>query len=239
MYLSKIEFSPSYLHEMVKHLRKGLFHEHQMIWELFPNDKQAKRDFLYCRNDQYKAKSAFPFYYVLSARKPDNNKPEFIVQSQPFSPQLKQGDNLQFSLRTNAVKMVRVSENSKQYKRKGVVEAKVAYYKREIKDSKDMPPSAHIHYEAGNEWLIRQGEKCGFQVKNLLVENHQFHKIKKPKVSAHRQFSSLDLRGQIQITNSELFIEKCFFERDQQGQLIAGLGRSKAFGCGLMLIRRA
>ena len=87
----------------------------------------------------------------------------------------------------------------------------------------------YYHYEAGEEWLGKQGERCGFLVKNLIVENHQFHKVRKPKDPNLRQFTSIDFHGQIQVTEPQKFIDIALFN---------GLGRSKSFGCGLLLIRR-
>ena len=42
-------------------------------------------------------------------------------------------------------------------------------------------------------------------------------------------FSVLDLEGELEVTDPALFLRS----------LAAGFGRAKAFGCGLMLIRRA
>ncbi len=87
-----------------------------------------------------------------------------------------------------------------------------------------------IHFEAGEEWINKQGERCGFRVKNLLVENHQFHKVRKPSDPNVRQFTSIDFHGQIRDIEPQKFIDVALFN---------GLGRSKGFGCGLMLIRRS
>lgn len=246
MYLSKITFSRQYLAAMVRHFRKGLFHEHQMIWDLFAADKHAKRDFLYYREDDPKSPDTFPFYYLLSERKPASHRPELIIQTQSYAPQLKAGDCLHFSLRANATKMVDIASPSSNpvYKRKGIIEAKVHAYKTKFPEPKDRPAKARLHHEAGEEWLARQSEKAGFKLMNLMVENHQFHQMKKPKKAnkpqGNRQcFSSIDFKGQLQVTQPECFLETCFYARDQHTQqLIAGFGRSKAFGCGLMLIRR-
>jgi CRISPR system Cascade subunit CasE len=225
MYLSKIEFSPAHLDEMVKILAKGLFHEHQMIWNILPEDKSIGRDFIYRREDS----RGLPFYYLLSVRRPDDISPNFTVQSQRFTPQLKQGDLLQFSLRANAVKTTKIDDTSKKRKRRDIIEARADEYKKQYPDSKDRPPVAIIHHEAGEDWLKKQGVRCGFQVNNLIVENHQFHKVRKPKDPNLRQFASIDFHGQIKVTDPQQFIDTALF---------FGLGRSKAFGCGLMLIRR-
>lgn len=225
MYLSKIEFSPAHLDEMVKMLARGLYHEHQMIWNLLPEDRNTDRDFIYRRDDS----RGLPFYYLLSAREPVETDSNFTIQSQKFSPQLKTGDLLQFSLRVNAVKTTKIDDTSKKRKRRDIIESRVDEYKRKYPVPADRPPAAIIHHEAGEEWLRKQGERCGFQVKNLIVENHQYHKVRKPKDPNLRQFTSIDFHGQIQVTDPQQFIDVALFN---------GLGRSKAFGCGLLLVRR-
>ena len=42
-------------------------------------------------------------------------------------------------------------------------------------------------------------------------------------------FGVLDLRGRLTVRSPEVFVEA----------LLAGFGRAKAYGCGLMLVRRA
>lgn len=225
MYLSKIEFAPTHLNEMVRTLAKELYHEHQMIWNLLPEDKNARRDFIYRRDDS----RGLPFYYLLSAREPVVADSNFTIQTQKFAPRLRTGDLLQFSLRANAVKTTKIDDTSKKRKRRDIVESRVDEYKSRYPVPADRPPTAIIHHEAGEEWLKKQGERCGFQVKNLIVENHQYHKVRKPKDPNIRQFASLDFHGQIQVMETQQFIDNALF---------SGLGRSKAFGCGLLLVRR-
>lgn len=237
MYLSKITYSPAHRHDMVKALtrHRNLFHEHQMIWDLMPRDEHAQRDFLYRREDSER----FPFYYLLSERQPEN-PPEFLhVQSKPFAPQLEAGDHCAFSLRANAVITRKTDGHSKKRTRRDIIEAKADEYKRRFPAAADRPASAMIHQEAGEEWLTKRGEQCGFGVGQVLVSNHQFHAVSKPDDKNIRQFTSLDFQGQITITKPELFVRKLFTGGlDGGARIRRGLGRSKAFGCGLMLIRK-
>ncbi len=225
MYLSKIEFSPVHLDEMVNILSRGLFYEHQMIWDLLPENKAINRDFLYRRDNS----NHLPFYYLLSAREPLKTKSGFCIQTQQYNPQLKAGDRLQFSVRANAVKTIKSNDLHKKLKRRDIIEYKVDEYKNKNTGAVDMPPSAVIHQEAGEEWLKQQGIKCGFELVNLMVENHKYYKIKKPGDPNQRQFTSIDFLGQLRVTEPDNFIEKA---------LLNGVGRSKAYGCGLFLVRR-
>ncbi|MGB0849434.1 MAG: type I-E CRISPR-associated protein Cas6/Cse3/CasE [Thiolinea sp.] len=219
MYFSKISFdATNHWQRMVKVLNQKLYQEHRMIWSFFPGDKEAKRDFLYRRED----KANVPFFYLLSGRKPVSDDPLFIIQTQSFLPKLEEGDHLQFSLRANAVKSYKVDE-SKRRVRKDIVQVKKESYQQD-----ELPPLEHIRYEAGWEWLEQQGEKGGFTVNSLAVENHQVHQFSKEKNAKQRTFASLDFSGVLQVSDVLVF-EKVLFN---------GLGRSKAFGCGLFLVRR-
>ncbi|MBL4606829.1 MAG: type I-E CRISPR-associated protein Cas6/Cse3/CasE, partial [Pseudomonadales bacterium] len=167
---------------------------------------------------------------------------EFLqVQTKPFAPQLNVGDSCAFSLRANAVVTRKANDHSKKRIRRDIIEAKADDYKQQFSNPADRPTSAMIHQQAGEEWLQKRGEKCGFRVGEVLVSNHQFHEAKKPQDKNIRQFTSLDFQGQIEITEPTLFLEQLFKGKlDAEGKQTAsrGLGRSKAFGCGLMLIRK-
>ena len=82
-------------------------------------------------------------------------------------------------------------------------------------------------------WWRKQGERCGFNLaidKDALIKlqdsAYQWHAI--PEKGRNAGFSSVDLRGELEITDVNQF----------QNALFNGIGRSKAFGCGLMMIRR-
>jgi len=86
-------------------------------------------------------------------------------------------------------------------------------------------------------WMKKQGERFGFE---LLVDDDGLSKLQnsgylwhglpakaKPK-GVKSGFSAVDFCGELQITNVQKF-EQALFQ---------GIGRAKAFGCGLLMIRR-
>lgn len=88
--------------------------------------------------------------------------------------------------------------------------------------------------DALEKWMIRKGENYGFLVvkdshKQFKLQNsaYRWHSIKADK-GIKSGFSSVDFTGSLEVTDIEKFI-KALFE---------GIGRAKAFGCGLLLIRR-
>ena len=91
---------------------------------------------------------------------------------------------------------------------------------------------AQVESALGN-WWKRQGERCGF---NLIVDDSGLSKLQSSAYQWHALaekgkkagFSSVDFTGELQITDIEKF----------KTTLFNGLGRSKAFGCGLLMVRR-
>lgn len=88
--------------------------------------------------------------------------------------------------------------------------------------------------DALEKWMIQQGERHGFAI--VRDKNNQYklqnsaycwHSIKADK-RKKSGFSSVDFLGDLKITDIEKFTNALF----------KGIGRAKAFGCGLMLVRR-
>ncbi len=228
MFLSKVEVRDA--RDWVRHAcasgtRDILFREHQFIWNLFDNSPDQQRDFLYRREDE---PGRPPFFYLLSRRQPVQDHAGVIVQTQLFEPKIKHGDRLRFSLRANAVVTRKADDRGKRRIRRDIIEARVDDYKARFPESANRPPPAVIHQEAAEAWMNRQGRQHGFAVDTLWTENHAFHRVRKPDDDNVRRFTSLDFHGEMTVQKPDVFIEV----------LSRGLGRSKAFGCGLLLVRR-
>lgn len=91
--------------------------------------------------------------------------------------------------------------------------------------------------KALENWWQRQGERCGFELvhdqnglSKLQNSGYQWHGLpKKAKQKGDKSgFSAVDFTGELQITDPEKF----------RLTLFHGLGRSKAFGCGLLMVKR-
>ncbi len=85
-------------------------------------------------------------------------------------------------------------------------------------------------------WFIKQGERLGFKpvaddnnLSKLQNSAYQWHSLSAKGGKGDKAgFSSVDFTGELQITDMEKFKQALF----------VGIGRSKAFGCGLLLVRR-
>ena len=87
-----------------------------------------------------------------------------------------------------------------------------------------------------DQWLTRQGRETAFEILKdqygqlkLQTSAYQWHELtQKSRRGKKSGFCSVDFTGDIEITDADFFKEK----------ICEGIGRSKAFGCGLMLLKR-
>jgi len=83
--------------------------------------------------------------------------------------------------------------------------------------------------EAARQWLVGRSDKAGFRLHgNPVIGGYRQHALDKASRRSPIQFSSVDYEGLLEVTDVDAFTAR----------LLEGLGRAKAFGCGLMLIRR-
>ena len=79
---------------------------------------------------------------------------------------------------------------------------------------------------AAVNWIKRRGDAHGYDLVSVEATGYRWNAL--PEKSRNAGFSSMDYEGVLTIDNPELFAK----------MLVSGLGPSKAFGCGLMLIKR-
>ena len=206
---------------------------HRLMWTLFP-DRHAKRDFLWRADDKGK-------FLILSAREPRRSCLFKPLESKPFAPVLATGDRLAFTLRANATKDRRsgphddVIPGTKRKPRKDRRVDIVMHAMREQclegritgADSR-AARRMDLADEVARALFAGQGERRGFSVDALAVEDYRVCKLKR-RGGKDATFGVLDLRGLLTVRDPEVFT----------GGLFMGLGRAKAYGCGLMLVRRA
>lgn len=102
MYMSKIIVKPS-----LKNIG-NIYSEHQALWRVFSDSKERNRDFLY-------RQTGINEYITVSKRKPSNLSENFEVQTKLYDPRINKGDILDFSLRFNPVRKVRIDGKQVRY----------------------------------------------------------------------------------------------------------------------------
>jgi CRISPR system Cascade subunit CasE len=214
--------------KMVSFLEKDGYGLHQMIWALFPHQSDAHRDFIYRRDD----KQGWPCFYVVSHRRPENISGLFAVDAKKYHPKLKEGERLTFSLRVNPV-VTKKNGNGKRSRHDVVMDAKQKFKKEEACRSRtpgikiDMP---ELIRKTGLKWLASRSNACGFTFhpEQVTVEGYFQHRMAKLGKSKSISFSTLDFDGLLTVKDVPNFTRMLF----------TGMGPAKAFGCGLMLVRR-
>lgn len=188
--------------------------DHNLLWSVFADGPERRRDFLW-RADSDGS------YLALSARTPKQLDLFELHEIKEFAPSLAPGDRLDFLLRANATRMKRGG------KRVDVVMDALNEVPRGARASARMEAAQR----EGAEWLERQGGNAGFRLIDASVQDYSTETIPDPRGrrAGALRFGILDMTGQVEVSDPTLFIS-------QIGQ---GFGRAKAFGCGLMLIRRA
>ncbi|ECG8590994.1 type I-E CRISPR-associated protein Cas6/Cse3/CasE [Salmonella enterica subsp. salamae] len=211
MYLSRITLHTAQLapSQMLHLVERGEYVMHQWLWELFPGGKE--RQFLYRREE---LQGAFRFF-VLS-QEPPAESAILDVQCRPFAPALSVGQMLRFTLRANPT----ICKAGKRHDL--LMEAK-----RRVKTQLDSQDIWSYQQHAALEWLSRQGEQNGFSLREASVDAYRQQQIRREKSRQIIQFSSVDYAGVLVVNNPALFLQR----------LAQGYGKSRAFGCGMMMIK--
>jgi len=197
---------------------------HALIWSLFADAPDRRRDFLW-------RETAPGSFLILSERTPEDRHAIFELDPpKPFAPALSVGDRLVFTLRANPV--VRRSRKSPD------APGKLSARHDVVMDALRATPAgdrgaarAQAITEAGTGWLGRQSTKAGFEIVEgmLRVDGYQRHFVPRRGTNAPLKFASVDFDGILTVRDPACLI----------AAIAAGFGAAKAFGCGLMLLRRA
>jgi CRISPR system Cascade subunit CasE len=223
MYFSRITLNPSQIHRFLKtELYGGLYDEHKLIWRFFPENAQQHRDFLYRKNDDSKTLQ----FFLLSERRPENDLDAFLIETKPFAPVIKKGAVYSFQLRANPV-VTKMPEGRESKKRRRYDVFLDALARNRALSPSEQLPAQEVLMNAGSKWLIDRSETLGFSVNHVLVE--RYRRLQTRKKDAKLTFGVMDLSGVLTVTDEESF----------RRSLLKGIGHGKAFGCGLLLLRRA
>lgn len=213
---------------------------HRLVWTLFADAPDRDRDFLW--------REAEPgLFYFLSQRPPVDRLGLFeLAEPKPFAPVLQAGDRLAFALRANAT----VSRGGGPGQRGKPCDVVMdALYK--VPRGERAAARRRVVETAGRAWLAAQGARAGFTIGDagpttddendaasdrsasdrsavgVRVMGYRAIRLDRPGSAA--QIGVLDFEGVLEVRDPGLFVNA----------LARGFGRGKAFGCGLMLIRRA
>lgn len=221
---------------------------HKLVWNLFSDGPDRKRDFLY----RYESVNDWPTFYAVSAREPGDLNGLWEIHPKVYKPKLSKGERLAFKLRVNPIQhdkkerteaeieVWRASRKERGLKEKlptkkrirhdVVMETKTLLNFKETPHDK-RPHVAELIQKAGFAWFKGCENEKGFFVNDtdVRVDGYNQQKFFKGKGTKPIIFNTLDFDGILTITDPDTFIEESLYK---------GIGPAKAFGCGLMLVRR-
>ena len=186
-----------------------------------------------------------PGYYVVSARKPQSFSDAWQVQSRDYDPQLREGQHLAFELRANPVVAHKVNGISRRadvlmHEKKRLLKERGLKRWSDWLDTDEAKPALYELVQARClDWLEQRTEQLGFRLltRELHDREHGARVEKSVRIDGYTQhqsarkdirFSTVDFVGELEVTNALAF----------RKTLLNGIGHSKAFGCGLLLVRR-
>ena len=189
---------------------------HRLVWALFADMPDRRRDFLWREEEPGR-------FMTLSAREPGPLPDLFDVQTTAFEPVLAAGDRLGFTLRANPV-VSRPEAPGQRGKRHDVVMDAL----RHVPEPGRAAARFGVATEAGLAWLNRQGAAHGFAPGGVAVDGYETVQVPRDGGQKPARFGQLEFTGTLTVTDPAAFLTA----------LASGFGRARAFGCGLMLIRR-
>lgn len=189
---------------------------HQLMWTLFADGPDRRRDFLWRSDGEAR-------FFALSHRPPHPHPLFDPPEVKEFSPVLARGDRLAFVLRANATK-----DRARATKHRRV--DLVMDLLHDVPKPERADARLGLAEAAATEWVTRQGVAHGFEPITLTVEGYSVVGLPRKGSAKTRQarLGLLDIAGTLRVTEPESFTAR----------LRQGFGRARAFGCGLMLIRR-
>jgi CRISPR system Cascade subunit CasE len=149
----------------------------------------------------------------------------FSLEHKPFAPVLHPGQQLQFDLRANPVVNIPTKPGERGRRHDVVMHAlsRLAAADRAAAREKAIQDS-------GGSWLARKAEIAGFSIDRDRLHIDRYEHIRVPRQDARAViFSSLTFQGVLTVREPAQFLTS----------VLVGFGAAKAYGCGLMLIRRA
>jgi CRISPR system Cascade subunit CasE len=191
---------------------------HSLVWALFADGPDRRRDFLWREMRPGE-------FLILAARPPVNHHNLFDLEFKPFAPVLRSGQRLAFDLKANPI--VSIPEKRGQRGKRHDVVMHAVY--KVAQNERAKAREAAIR-DAGASWLARKAELGGFSIDPDRLYIDGYDKVRIPRDGARAiVFSTMTFQGVLTVTDTERFL----------ASMMRGFGAAKAFGCGLMLIRRA
>ena len=204
--------------------------DHRLLWTVIPTEIRTeversrtagtpKSAFLW-RADHQRGR-----YYLLGP-KPLEDSPFFTIETKPFEPVLSPSNKLAFDLRLNATVDRKVGEDGQGKAVRQRCDVAMDLLKEEAKPDR-AGSRMQLAEKAAYDWLTTRAKEHGFHLDKLRLEGYRAERFAR-RGGKFGTLGIFDLKGALTITEPNSFLAR----------LRQGFGRGKAFGCGLMLIKR-
>ena len=191
---------------------------HKLLWTLFGDHEGRESDFLWRETGEGS-------FLVLSRRLPTDANSMFDIAHKPFNPASRAGEKLRVLLRANATISTKEGK-AKEGHREDIVTRAL----REFRAKHGVVKSEQrqqVVGEAAYGWFSRKGKASGFAVEpdEFAVEGTDFLTVQHG--ATPMKFGVIDMAAHVTVDDPAVFRES----------LARGFGRSKRYGCGLMVVR--
>jgi CRISPR system Cascade subunit CasE len=184
---------------------------------LFADEQGRRRDFLWREMRPGE-------FLILATRPPLDPHNLFDLEYKPFAPVLYSGQRVGFDLRANPV--ISLPGPPGQRGRRTDV---VMHAIHDVAQDERAAAREGAIREAGASWLVRKGSTSGFSIEPDRTYIDGYEQVRIPRQGKRAiTFSTLVFRGVLTVNDPGPFL----------ASIVRGFGAAKAFGCGLMLIRR-
>ena len=207
---------------LVSSLCSDAYGEHQSIWTLFGSEPTAKRSFIFRKDESY----AGLRYFVISEKEPMNPNGIWGIESKQYDPVVQAGDMCYYDLRVNPV--IKRTDGAGKTKKHDVVMDLKKRNNVKSQHEHDEILMSEITHQAGFNWLNKRAERLGVELDEGSFSAEGYLQRSAHKKGNDIRYSTIDLKGMLKVMDPEKF----------RFGLRNGIGAAKAFGCGMMLIRR-
>jgi CRISPR system Cascade subunit CasE len=245
LFLSRLRLKPDASRTALRVLMAGLDTPgraqdlgHRLIWTLFGDHEARTRDFLWRAGDAGS-------FTVLSSRTPEDREGLFAIEAvKPFAPVLQVGDRLDFVLRANpTTRWYHKDEVTGEVVGTRVDVVMEALY--DVAKEERAWRRQELATERMAWWLEQEGTRSGFTLATpadaeaeawehvdaaprVVVESYRQVRIPRRQTKP-MSIGVVECSGTLVVQDPALFV----------ASLGQGFGRARAFGYGLMLVRRA
>lgn len=216
--------------QMIKN--QSLDNGHKLVWTLFSNDPNARRDFLF-------RKTRDDHFLIVSEKEPIFDEAIWEIKTKSYNPSFEACQKFGFSILINPTSAKKLEEGKHSKRIDVLMDAK-----QNRKEEKKLNPDIEDLNSEEREiiainWLSEKLLRNGAQIEKENCQLMQYSQMRIPRESVKEtdgkkevvrstaSISYIDVEGVLEVKDPETL----------QKALIEGIGAGKAFGLGLLLLR--